>query len=72
VTVETHLLNFSEEIAPKRIEVHFWKRLRSEKKFNGPEELRAQIGKDIANADRFFSTFRHLRSIFSVAKPPRA
>ncbi len=62
VTVETHLLNFSEEIAPRRIEVHFWKRLRSEKKFNGPDELRAQIGKDIANADRFFSTFRRFRS----------
>ena len=28
---------------PKRIEVHFWKRLRAEKKFSGPDELRAQI-----------------------------
>jgi riboflavin kinase/FMN adenylyltransferase len=63
VTVETHLLNFSEEIAPKRIEVHFWKRLRSEKKFNGPDELRAQIGKDIANADRYFSRFRKQQSV---------
>jgi len=26
---------------PKRIEVRFWERLREEKKFNGPEELRA-------------------------------
>jgi phosphoribosyl 1,2-cyclic phosphate phosphodiesterase len=72
VTVETHLLNFSEEIAPKRIEVHFWKRLRTERKFNGPEELRAQIGKDIENADRFFATFRHLRSISAPAKQTRA
>jgi riboflavin kinase/FMN adenylyltransferase len=63
VTVETHLLNFSEEIAPKRIEVHFWKRLRSEKKFNGPDELRTQIGKDIANADLFFTRFRKLRTV---------
>jgi phosphoribosyl 1,2-cyclic phosphate phosphodiesterase len=62
VTIETHLLNFSEEIAPKRIEVHFWKRLRSERKFNGPDELRVQIAKDIANADRFFTTFRRFRS----------
>ena len=61
VTVETHLLNFSEEISPKRIEVHFWKRLRAEKKFNGPDELRAQIGIDIANADRYFSRFRKRR-----------
>ena len=63
VTVETHLLNFSEEIAPKRIEVHFWKRLRSEKKFNGPDELRVQIGKDIVNADRYFSRFRKYRFV---------
>jgi riboflavin kinase/FMN adenylyltransferase len=72
VTIETHLLNFSEEIAPKRIEVHFWKRLRAEKKFNGPEELRAQIGKDIVNANRFFSTFRHFRSSAALAKPSGA
>jgi riboflavin kinase/FMN adenylyltransferase len=72
VTVETHLLNFSEEIHPKRIEVHFWKRLRAEKKFNGPDELRAHIGKDIANADRFFSRFRHLRSSLDATNTPRA
>jgi riboflavin kinase/FMN adenylyltransferase len=72
VTIETHLLNFSEEIAPKRIEVHFWKRLRAEKKFNGPEELRAQIGKDIANANRFFPTFRHFRSSAALARPSGA
>jgi len=62
VTVETHLLNFSENVKPKRIEVHFWKRLREEKKFSGPDELRAQIAKDIASADRFFSHFRQFRS----------
>jgi riboflavin kinase / FMN adenylyltransferase len=63
VSVETHLLNFSEEIAPKRIEVHFWKRLRAEKKFNGPDELRTQIGRDIEKADQFFTRFRNLRAI---------
>jgi riboflavin kinase / FMN adenylyltransferase len=72
VTVETHLLNFSEEIAPKRIEVHFWKRLRAERKFNGPDELRTQIGKDIVNADRFFSTFRRFRSSAIGANRPHA
>jgi riboflavin kinase/FMN adenylyltransferase len=72
VTIETHLLNFSEEIQPKRIEVHFWKRLRAEKKFSGPDELRTQIGKDIANADRFFSRFRHMRSSFDAKNPTRA
>jgi len=74
VTVETHLLNFSEEIAPKRIEVHFWARLRAEKKFSGPDELRAQIAKDIANADRFFTLFRELRAspVFAETKSTRS
>ena len=72
VTVETHLLNFSEEIHPKRIEVHFWKRLRAEKKFSGPDELRTQIGKDIANADRYFSRFRKRRSGADATKAIRA
>jgi riboflavin kinase/FMN adenylyltransferase len=63
VTIETHLLHFSEEIAPEHIEVHFWKRLRPEKKFNGPDELRAQIAKDIENADRYFTLFRKLRTV---------
>jgi riboflavin kinase/FMN adenylyltransferase len=62
LSVETHLLDYSGEIGAKRIEVRFWKRLREEKKFNGPEELRAQIAKDIASADRFFSRLRHFRS----------
>lgn len=62
LSVETHLLEFSGETTPKRIEVRFWKRLREEKKFTGPEELRAQIARDIASADRFFSRLRHFRS----------
>jgi phosphoribosyl 1,2-cyclic phosphate phosphodiesterase len=63
LSVETHLLDFSGEIAAKRIEVQFWKRLREEKKFSGPEELRAQIARDIHSANRFFSRLRRFRSI---------
>src|SRR5262249_43629704 len=63
LSVETHLLNFSGEIDSPRIEVRFWKRLREEKKFAGPEELRAQIARDIARANRFFSRLRRFRSV---------
>jgi phosphoribosyl 1,2-cyclic phosphate phosphodiesterase len=63
LNVETHLLDFSGEIAAKRSEVQFWKRLREEKKFSGAEELRAQIARDIRNANRFFSRLRRFRSI---------
>ncbi|HVS87272.1 MAG TPA: bifunctional riboflavin kinase/FAD synthetase [Candidatus Acidoferrum sp.] len=62
LSVETHLLDFQEEATPKRIEVRFWKRLREEKKFSGAEELRAQIARDIAAANRFFSRLRSFRS----------
>jgi riboflavin kinase/FMN adenylyltransferase len=57
--------------APKRMEVRFWKRLREEKKFSGPEELRAQIAADIARADKFFSRLRRFRSLrdASVSAP---
>jgi riboflavin kinase/FMN adenylyltransferase len=63
LTVETHLLDYSEEVPVKRIEVRFWKRLREEKKFTGPEELRAQIARDITSAARFFSRLRRFRSV---------
>jgi phosphoribosyl 1,2-cyclic phosphate phosphodiesterase len=63
LSVETHLLDFSGEFDGQRIEVQFWKRLREEKKFSGPEELRAQIARDIESADRFFSRLRRYRSV---------
>jgi len=62
LAVETHLLDFSGEIPAKRMEVRFWKRLRQEKKFSGPEELRRQIARDIDSANRFFNRLRKLRS----------
>jgi phosphoribosyl 1,2-cyclic phosphate phosphodiesterase len=62
VTVETHLLDYSGNFSPKWIEIRFWKRLREERKFAGPEELREQIGKDIATANTFFARLRRLRS----------
>ena len=62
LTVETHLLDYSGNFAPKRIEVRFWKKLREEKKFGGPEELKAQIAKDIARANEFFARLRKVRA----------
>jgi phosphoribosyl 1,2-cyclic phosphate phosphodiesterase len=62
LTVETHLLDYSGNFSPKRIEVRFWKKLREEKRFEGPEELKAQIAKDIARADEFFTKLRKARA----------
>jgi riboflavin kinase/FMN adenylyltransferase len=61
LSIETHLLDFSGDVTAKRMEVRFWKRLREEKKFTGPEELRAQIARDIARGHRFFTRLRRYR-----------
>lgn len=62
LTVETHLLDYSGNFTPQRIEIRFWKKLRDEKKFAGVEELKEQIGKDIGKANRFFARLRRLRT----------
>ena len=63
LSVETHLLDTELATAPNRIEVRFCNRLREEKKFSGPEELRAQIARDIARANKYFSRLRRFRSV---------
>lgn len=67
LSVETHLLEDPGPIAPGRIDVRFWKRLREEQKFASPEELRAQIARDIARANAFFSRLRRFRSVHQPA-----
>ncbi len=52
--VESHLLDFSREITKGRMEVRFWERLRDEKKFSEPAELRAQIAADLRQTRDYF------------------
>ncbi len=52
--VETHLLNFDGDLYGKEIELTFVEKLRDEQKFNSLEALRAQIGRDIAEAETKF------------------
>ncbi|MBI3670839.1 MAG: riboflavin kinase, partial [Acidobacteria bacterium] len=55
LTVESHLFDFSQRISSGPMEIRFWKRLRDERKFSGPDALRAQIARDIARARAFFA-----------------
>lgn len=55
LTIETHLFDFSDEITSGQMEIRFWRRLRDEKKFSGPDALRVQIQSDISTARSFFS-----------------
>ena len=56
--VETHLLDFEpielNESTP--LELSFLHRLRDERRFASPDELRAQIQRDVAEAKRIFAT----------------
>lgn len=54
LTVESHLFDFSASLTCGRMEVRFHKRLREERRFDGPESLRAQISSDIAAAAEYF------------------
>jgi riboflavin kinase / FMN adenylyltransferase len=58
ITVESHLLDFSDQVKSGRFEVRFLKHLRDERKFAGPEELREQIRRDIESARAYFENSR--------------
>jgi riboflavin kinase/FMN adenylyltransferase len=55
VTVESHLFGFGENLAGGNMEVRFHTRLRDERKFSGPDALRAQIARDIEATRKYFS-----------------
>lgn len=67
LSIETHLFDFSDTVTDGRLEVRFRERLRDERKFNGPQELREQIAADIEHARELF---RRLDQ--SAATPQRA
>ncbi|MEW5913910.1 MAG: bifunctional riboflavin kinase/FAD synthetase [Thermodesulfobacteriota bacterium] len=50
LNVETHLLDFKGDLYGREITLHFVERLREEKRFEGPEALAAQIGRDVDRA----------------------
>jgi len=54
LSVESHLFGFNEQRTAGRLEVRFRERLRDERKFSGPEELRKQIASDLDQAQHFF------------------
>lgn len=55
VFVETHILDFDNDIYGNEIEVSFIKRLRDEKKFSSVNELIEQIQKDVLLTREFFN-----------------
>ena len=50
ITLETHILDFDEDIYNKYVRVEFVSHIRSEKKFSSMEELKKQIHADSEKA----------------------
>jgi riboflavin kinase / FMN adenylyltransferase len=67
LAIESHLLEFAEEIKSGPMELRFWKRLREEKKFASPADLRRKVLRDIARTRQFFSRFDHRRATASAS-----
>ncbi len=55
-SVETHILDFSENLLGKTVQIDFIERLRDEKTFESIEELGEQISKDITRARKIFES----------------
>lgn len=53
-TAETHILDFQANLYGRQVRVEFYSRLRPEIKFNGVEDLKAQIQKDCIAARSYF------------------
>ncbi len=49
-TVEVHVLDWTGDLFGRALEVRLFGRIRDERKFAGAEELKAQIGRDVASA----------------------
>ena len=52
VTVESHLLDFNENIYGENIRVEFVRRTRGDYKFASMDELKAQIARDVQEAEK--------------------
>ena len=54
LTVEVHILDFDKNIYGEEVQVAWYKRIRSEQKFDGIDSLKAQIAKDKEATIRYF------------------
>jgi riboflavin kinase/FMN adenylyltransferase len=54
VGVETHILDFSQEIYDEIVTIEFMRRVREERRFSDVDELKSQMQNDIAFARQYF------------------
>ncbi len=63
LSIEVHLLRFHRNIYGKTLDIHFVERIRDEVRFKGPEELIAQIDRDIARAQEILQAPKMTREL---------
>lgn len=56
LTVESHLLDFSDDLYGHEVEIEFIQKLRQEMRFEGIDQLKTQIFQDIEQARSYFRT----------------
>jgi riboflavin kinase/FMN adenylyltransferase len=56
--VESHVLDFNQDIYGKRVTLEFLLRLREERRFSGLDALAAQIQRDVARARHYFARLK--------------
>ena len=60
LTIESHVLDFEQDLYGRRVNLEFFVRLREERRFRDKDALVSQIGRDVARARRYF---RRLKSL---------
>jgi riboflavin kinase/FMN adenylyltransferase len=53
-TIETYILRAGTSLEARNARLQFLKRIRDERKFDSPELLKEQIGRDVRAAEKFF------------------
>src|SRR5690606_1569189 len=66
--LEVHLLNGAPYAQGDFLEIEWLRFLRPERRFSGPEELKAQIARDKEEAVNWFSTSQLCFSCFSIVR----
>jgi riboflavin kinase/FMN adenylyltransferase len=56
LAIESHLFGFSQYVTSGAMDVRFWDRLRDERKFSGPGELKTKVLQDIEKAKQMYAS----------------
>ncbi|MFL6192589.1 MAG: bifunctional riboflavin kinase/FAD synthetase [Thermoanaerobaculia bacterium] len=65
--VESHVLDFKDNVYGKRVELQFFKRLREERLFPTVMDLSAQIGRDVEATREYFASRRRMEQEMAPA-----